>query len=96
MTRLNMLQDRLLAQCGCRTSLVQESICCDTADQKDESQCGAAETDGHSDTYVHEKVRHLAADQMLSETGGKGGMSIRVSVCERDYTLWPKVCSKRC
>lgn len=63
---------------GCGTSLVQESICCDTADQKDESQCGAAETDGRSDTYyVREKSgtqtgRHLAADQMPSDTGGKG------------------------
>lgn len=64
-----MLQDRLLARSGCRTSLVEESICCDTEDQKDESQRGAAETDGHCDAYVHEKVRHLAADQMLSETG---------------------------
>lgn len=62
---------------GFGVGLVQESICCDTADQKDESQCGAAETDGRSDTYVRgesgtQTGRHLAADQMPSDTGGKG------------------------
>lgn len=61
---------------GCGTRPVQESICCDTTDQKDESQRGAAETDGHSDTCAREKSatqagRHLAADQMASETEGK-------------------------
>lgn len=35
---------------GCRTRLVRESICCQAADQKEESQCGAAETDGQRDT----------------------------------------------
>lgn len=30
---------------------VQASICCDTADQKDESQRSTAETDGRGDTY---------------------------------------------
>lgn len=44
----------LRGECG--TSLVRESICCDTADQKDESQSSAAETDGRSDTYEHKKV----------------------------------------
>lgn len=41
----------------CRTSLVHESICCDITDQKDESQRGAAETDGHRDTYEQVKVK---------------------------------------
>lgn len=50
--RLSVFQDRLLALGGRRTTLVQESICCDTADQKDESQRGAAETDGHGDTFT--------------------------------------------
>ena len=38
---------------GFGVGLVQESICCDTADQKDESQRGAAETDGRGDTRTH-------------------------------------------
>lgn len=47
--------------------LVQGSICCDGADEIDESQSGTPETDGTADTYVTEAVgrqrgRHLAAD----------------------------------
>lgn len=60
----------------CGTSPVQQSICCDAADQKEESQCSTAETDGRSDTfrYMCEQTgRHLAADQKPSETGGKDG-----------------------
>lgn len=41
-------QDRLLARGGCRSvgRLSREPICCDAADQKQESRRDAAETDG--------------------------------------------------
>lgn len=60
---------------GRGTTLVQESVYCSVADQKDEGWCSSAETDGGAG-------RNLAADQMLAETGGKGRMAASLSVRE--------------
>lgn len=76
---------------GCGMSPVQESICCDTANQKDKSQCSTADTDGRGDTYPRgesgeQTRRHLASDQMPS------GPSVCVCVRETNYTTWTNVC----
>lgn len=60
---------------------VQASVCCDGADQTDESQRGAAETDGHSDAYAQAESQATPGCASNAIKSLREGMRVALCSC---------------